>query len=672
MNSTQTVIGLLEQYNKNNPYRKIASAAPTSNTNRQKIGTWSYANMYDALYDKYSRYRNFNANMWHEAIKLGEEDQYLAFLDANKDTVLSDQFYDPQYYDYETMMMELFLPFADASKTEMYTQSVYDPVSGGYVDEEIGELTQRQYYEYLLNNVRTLREQEITRDLEQWRKDQLGFWGQLGHDVLATFGEFGEGLLSGLVGVVDFVAAVGTLGLMPYSMNGNEGNYLDAFVDYFGENGLTAYEKRTARAALDEYERTHTHFRDIDGNITGVGTYVAGIANSLGMMVPAIVTAYFTSGTSLAWMGSTTFYASIFSNNMYENATNPALTNSPAYLKITNAAVKTAIEAVIEWGLGKVLGGTISNTLIGLSGGKTVFKGITKTTGAKYFIKSAAQEGLEEFLQDFGTNCIDQFYDLAYEGYGNNGVTIQTLIDSFLIGALSSMFMSGANVAFSETTSAIRNKKEAGSGDMVIETADGIQKVRGLNRLYYSSILSEFNSAVDELKRGKINPHKNVKLAQEIYDSLSVISQFYSSLSDERIKNCELLLSRVIEAEKFEQQYGSVATESNEETVVQNAKEAKKATKFAVKQASQDFATYVGNTFQSMVGELSLKHMKKLEKAAKKVEKKLTKDGGVTEVTGAVDTDGIRYEKDADMAELEKKLGKKLSMNSAKATNGLL
>lgn len=659
MNSTQTVVGLLEQYNKNNPYRKIASAAPTSNTNGRKIGTWSYANMYDALYDKYSRYRNFNANMWQEAIKLGEEDQYLAFLDANKDTVLSDQFYDPQYYDYETMMMELFLPFADASKTEMYTQSVYDPVSGDYVDEEIGELTQRQYYEYLLNNVRTLREQEITRDLEQWRKDQLGFWGRLGHDVLATFGEFGEGLLSGLVGVVDFVAAVGTLGLMPYSMNGNEGNYLDAFVDYFGENGLTAYEKRTVRAALDEYERTHTHFRDIDGNITGVGTYVAGIANSLGMMVPAIVTAYFTGGTSLAWMGTATFYASIFSNNMYENATNPALTNSPAYLKITNAAVKTGIEAVIEWGLGKMLGGTISNTLIGLQGGKTAFKGITKTSGIKYFVKSAAQEGLEEFLQDFSTNCIDQFYDLVYEGYGNNGVTIQTLIDSFLIGALSSMFMSGGNVAFSETTSAIRNKKEAGSGDMVIETADGIQKVRGLNRLYYSSILSEFNNAVEELKRGKINPRKNVKLAQEIYDSLSVISQFYSSFSAERIKNCELLLSRVIEAEKFEQQYGSVATESNEETVAQNTKAAKKATKFAVKQASKDFATYVGNTFQSMVGELSLKHMKKLEKAAKKVEKKLTKDGGVTEVTGAVDTDGIRYKRDPDMTELEKTLGKK-------------
>lgn len=662
MNSTQTVVGLLEQYNKNNPYRKIASTAPASNTNRRKIGTWSYANMYDALYDKYSRYRNFNANMWQEAIKLGEEDQYLAFLDANKDTVLSDQFYDPQYYDYETMMMELFLPFADVSKTEMYTQSVYDPASGDYVDEEIGELTQRQYYEYLLNNVRTLREQEITRDLEQWRKDQLGFWEKLGHDVLATLGEFGEGLLSGLTGVVDFVAAVGTLGLMPYSMNGNEGNYLDAFVDYFGENGLTAYEKRTVRAALDEYERTHTRFRDINGNITGVGTYVAGIANSLGMMVPAIVAAYFTAGTSLAWMGTATFYASIFSNNMYENATNPALANSPAYLKITNAAVKTTVEAVIEWGLGKVLGGTHLNTLIGLRDGKkTVFKGITKTTGAKYFVKSAAQEGLEEFLQDFSTNCVDQFYDLVLEGegYGDNGVTIQTLIDSFLIGALSSMFMSGGNVAFSETTSAIRNLKNPGSGDMVIETPDGIQKVRGLNRLYYSSILSEFNNAVDKLKRGKINPHKNVELAQEIYNSLSVISQFYSSFSAERIKNCELLLSRVIEAEKFEQQYGSTTTVSNGETVVQNTKAAKKATKFAVKHASKDFATYVGNTFQSMVGELSLKHVKNLTNAAKKVEKKLTKDGGVTEVTGAVDTDGIRYKRDPDMTEVEKMLGKK-------------
>ena len=458
--SMQTAASLLQQYNKKSPYKRnvIDSKADQSN---KRFGTWSYANMYDALYEKYSLNKNFDVNMWHDAIKLGEQDQYLAFLEQNKDNTLSKQFYDPQYYDYEAMMMELYLPFADNTKLEKYTQDVYDPASGKWVTEDLGEMTQRQYYEYLLSNTRTAQEQQITKDLEQWRKDQLGWWGQFGHDVLATLSEFGEGLLSGLAGMLDFVAAVGTGGLLPYAMNGFEGNYLDAFVDYFGENGLTAAEKRTVRAALDEYERTHTHFRDIDGNMTGVGKYFAGIANSIGMMVPAIITNHFTGGIAgLSRMGTATFYVSIFSNNMYENATDINRIGSPSLAKITNAAFKTAAEAVIEWGLGKILGGTIQNKMIGIGGrnrrniSKGFIKGFSKTSGLKYLFKSAGQEGLEEFLQDFGTDCIDQFYGLWLEGYGNTGVTFQTLIDSFCIGALSSIFMSGGHVALSAASSA--------------------------------------------------------------------------------------------------------------------------------------------------------------------------------------------------------------------------
>lgn len=656
--SMQAAASLLQQYNKKSPYKRnvIDSKADQSN---KKFGTWSYANMYDALYEKYSLNKNFDVNMWHDAIKLGEQDQYLAFLEQNKDNTLSKQFYDPQYYDYEAMMMEMYLPFADNTKLEKYTQDVYDPASGKWVTEDLGEMTQRQYYEYLLSNTRTAQEQQITKDLEQWRKDQLGWWGQFGHDVLATLSEFGEGLLSGLTGIIDFVAAVGTGGLLPYAMNGFEGNYLDAFVDYFGENGLTAAEKRTVRAALDEYERTHTHFRDIDGNMTGVGKYVAGIANSIGMMVPAIVVNYFTGGTaSLAWMGTATFYASIFSNNMYENATNPNTANSPSWLKITNAAVKTGVEAVIEWGLGKMLGGTIQNQMIGIGGrniGQGFIKGFSKTSGLKYFFKSAGQEGLEEFLQDFSTNCVDQFTDLIYEGYGNTGVTFQTLVDSFCIGVLSSMFMSGGHVALSATSSAIRNKKEAGSGDLLIETENGPQKVTGFNRLYYSSILSDFQQAVNELKHGKINNKKNIGLAQEVYGAVSAISQFYSSFDAERIKNCELLLDRVVKAEKFKENHERAASILTEKTI-------KKATQYEVKEAAQTFAALTEATFRSMVGGVALRHAEKLHVAAEKKEKVLT-DAGVTTVTGAVDTDGIQYKKDPQMLELEERLGKKAADN---------
>lgn len=666
--SMQAAASLLQQYNKKSPYKRnvIDSKADQSN---KKFGTWSYANTYDALYEKYSLNKNFDVNMWHDAIKLGEQDQYLAFLEQNKDNTLSKQFYDPQYYDYEAMMMEMYLPFADNTKLEKYTQDVYDPASGKWVTEDLGEMTQRQYYEYLLSNTRTAQEQQITKDLEQWRKDQLGWWGQFGHDVLATLSEFGEGLLSGLTGIIDFVAAVGTGGLLPYAMNGFEGNYLDAFVDYFGENGLTAAEKRTVRAALDEYERTHTHFRDIDGNMTGVGKYVAGIANSIGMMVPAIIVNYFTGGVyGLAWMGTATFYASIFSNNMYENATDPSRVNSPSWLKITNAAVKTGVEAVIEWGLGKMLGGTIQNQMIGMGGrniGASFIKGFSKTSGLKYFFKSAGQEGLEEFLQDFSTNCVDQFTDLIYEGYGNTGVTFQTLVDSFCIGALSSMFMSGGHVALNATSSAIRNAKNPGSGDLLIETENGPQKVTGFNRLQYAQILSDFQQAVDGLKHGKMSATKNIGLAQEVYGAVSAISQFYSSFDAERIKNCEMLLDRVVKAEKFEEHYERAASILSPETVAQITKYdkmVKQTVKSSVEERARTLAGDVEATFRSMVGGVALRHAEKLRAAAEKKEKVLT-DAGVTTVTGAVDTDGIQYKKDPQMLELEERLGKKATDN---------
>lgn len=665
---------LLRQYNEGNPYTRTSSISPTANQNAKRFGTWSYANTYDALYEKYSQNRNFNMEMWHQAIKLGEQDQYLAFLEQNKDSVLSKQFYDPQYYDYEAMMLEMYKPFANAANKEERFTEIYDPVSQKWTEESLGEMSDQQYIQYQLDQTRQIRAAEITRDLEQWRKDQLGFWGQLGHDVLATRAEFGEGLLSGLTGIIDFVAAVGTGGVLPYAMNDFEGNYLDAFVDYFGENGLTAAEKHTVRAALDEYERTHTHFRDIDGNMTGVGKYVAGIANSIGMMVPAIVANYFTGGIAgLSWVGSSTFYASIFSNNMYENATNPNVTNSPSWLKITNAAVKTGAEAVIEWGLGQALGRTIQNQMIGLGGGrargqslfKSLFRGFSKTSGLKYFFKSAAQEGLEEFLQDFSTNCVDQFTDLIYEGYGNTGVTFQTLIDSFCIGMLSSMFMSGGHVAFNTVTSAVRNQKEAGSGDLLIETKDGPQKVTGLNRLYYSSILSDFQQAVDQLKRGKIIVGKNIELAQEVYGAVSAISQFYSSFDAERIKNCEMLLDRVVKAERsaFEATHPNAAAALAPETVadiLKNDKSAinKKMYKQMTRQEARTFAYDVEATFRSMVGGVALRHAEKLRAAADKKEEALKK-AGATEATSFTDTDGLRYQKDPDIEELERRLGKK-------------
>ena len=697
-----TSAAMLAQFNQDSPYKRDVVIDSKSD---RAFGTWSYANEYDALYQRFSQNRNFNMDMWHQSIKLGEQDQYLAFLEQNKDNELSPQFYDPQYYDYENRMLELYLPFADNTNKVTRYEDVYDNIKGEWVQNNIGDMTEQEYLRYQLDKNYEYKAAEIQRQIEQDRKDSMGWLEKTGHSALATLAELGEGILSGLIGIVDFVLAVGTLGLVPYASAGGKENYLDAFVDYFGQNGLLAAEKKSVRAALDEYERTHTYFRDIDGNMTNAGKYIAGITNSMGMMVPSIVLAYFTGGTSLAFLGFTSFYASIFSSNMYENANNPYIENSPAGWRIFNAAVKTGVEAIIEWGLGKVFGGTIQNSMLGLKSNglfSKAFLNMGKTAGLKMVAKSAAQEGLEEFLQDFGTNLVDQFMDLWQEGYGNNGVTMQTLCDSFWSGVIMSVFMTGGHIALNSAQSSTINRKaktyaemekagnlsekeqakikafkekhgeydletDVGPADLVIEKDGELKKVKGLNKMYLGQILSDMRQAMEDLRTGKVSGSEAIELAQEVYSGLSVMTNYYASFDKKRLEACELLLDRVIKAEESNARKKQSLNEYLKEHP--EYEDLAKVDRAAMRKDTKAERTYLGTTetktfgtiaelaYVEMIGEANTRARTRIRAAAEKKEKELA-EGGVKEVKSIIDGAGVRHK--GEMAtEVEGKLSKK-------------
>jgi hypothetical protein len=632
MTNTQMTERLLATYNKYSPYKSVTPSP--SDASKKRFGTWAYANKYDAMYDMYSQNRNFNTDMWRESVSLGEQDNYLALLEQNKDNTLSNTFYDPQYYDYEAMMMELYLPVADDTKLETYTKDVFNAASGKWETEKF-QMTQRQYLQYTLDNAREAKRIEIQRGLEQERKDNMSFWQKFGHDTAATLGELGEGLLTGIVGTIDFVGGLGyALAMAP-----GEDTFADAFVRYFGEIGLTQMEKNTIRRALDEYERKNTHFRDIDGNLTNVGKYFVGISNSIGMMLPSILLTIATGGTSLAFLPQLTFYTSMFSNSMYETATNPATKDSPSWTKILNVTAKTVAEAVIEKALGKVLGSTVQNSMLNI-GRQNLNKigNLTRWSGAKYLLKSAGQEGLEEFLQDFGTSCIDAFTGLWQEGYGREGINLQTLIDSFICGVMSSIVLSTGRVSLGAAASSIRNAKLAGSGDTVIEVNGKLQKVTGFNKLYYSQILSDFNSALKELETGKFGSKKNFALAQEIYSGLTAISQFYSSFDQQRIKNCEMLLNRVVTNEKNE-----YAVKAKETTL--------------------EFAKSVESVFNDMYSDVHTRYVgEQIKKTLEKEDvKKKLEDGEVHNATAASSIDATaERNSDGTIKLKESKVGKRL------------
>lgn len=601
--NTQNVIGLLKPYDK-----RPQARAQTSN----KFATMSYANKYDYLYNKYSDDKNFNMNLWRESIERGEQDTYLSLLEQNKGAELSKEFYDPAYYNYESMLLELYKENADSTTLEGRVKDFYDPTKDQFVQESIGQMSDKDYLQYQLDELRAARNAEITRDFENWRKEQMTFAEKLGADVLSTGMEFGEGVLAGAAGLIDlplsFLAAGGR------AIAGE--NYLDAFVDYIGQSGLYATEKNNVRTALDEYERLNSSFRDIDGNMTKVGQYVAGISNSIGMMVPAIIT-----NIAIPGAGMYAFYGSVFIGNIYDNANNPYTKNSPSWLKVTNAALKTSAEAVVEVALGKFLGGTIGNRLLGLDGGlnSKIMSAIGKYTGVGYLAKSALQEGAEEFLQDMSTNFIDQFTALIDEGYGNTGVTFQTLVDSFLIGALSSVLMSGGAIAANAIKTKAMNKRVPGSGDLTIEQDGEVKPVKGLSKLYLQEVFNDFRSALDTLNTSKVQKG-DIKLAQEVYNTLSILSQYYSSFDKERIKNAELLLNRVITAETYlpSEQIGlkrtfaeTVLTDFNE--MVEN-KEVREAVKKIVATNEQKIESTGAKNITGAIGKDNIIHTQKDDK----------------------------------------------------------
>ena len=551
--STIDIASLLKRYNPELYQKKNASAVDTS-----KLASGSYTSATEYMLDKYRGDQNFNASMYHDAAKLGAQEMYLSLIAANAGKRLDDKFYDSKYQTYESAMLELYKNAADDVVKTEYFKDVFNPATNQWEQQSIGFFTEREKIQYDLDQAYALRDQEMTRQLEQYRKDTMDGWEQIGSHTGAVVGELTEGLTSAVAGVLDIFGALGYAGIKAAA--GQE--YFDqAFVDYYAEHGLLALDKETFRAALDEHERKYTTFRDIDGNITTAGTYFGGIANSLGMMIPSMLLAIPTGGTSLAFLPQVTFYTSIFSNNVYENATNANLIGSPAWVKITNAFARAGAEYLIEWSLGKIMGNTLQNSLLGF-GGKGLPKGLTefnRLSGWKYLFKSAGQEGLEEFLQDLGTNLVDAFFDLWDKGYAAEGLNMQTLVDAFFAGFLSSLVLSGYHIGRNAARSARVNRKAKktgdydhdngfGPGDIVFETVvDGeskFQKVGPLGKLYYSSILRDFDEALKTLEKSRMQGSApDIELAQEVYTGLSQMAQYFQGFDKKRLLNCQRLLN---------------------------------------------------------------------------------------------------------------------------------
>ena len=313
-----------------NEQRKQKKSVKESTSADKKLLSVSryYGTSNEMLRDMFSGTKNYNEQMYGEAAQRGELSTYFALLELNKDNTMSDDYYDPLMYDYDTYMAELYRPEVDdTEKTleERFTQE-FDPTTNSYKEVSIGKMTDRQYLDYTIEKNREYQRQDIEYQLQAYQKESMNGWEKFWNTTGQILAEFPVGIGDALVGLVDIF---GALGYSTVTSIAEGKNFGDVFVDYYGDIGLTAQYRESVRAGLDEWERRYGWVKDIHGNNTSVGGALASISNSFGMMIPSIAIGALTGGATLPFtkipVAFTSFYVSMFSGNMYENAINEAL-----------------------------------------------------------------------------------------------------------------------------------------------------------------------------------------------------------------------------------------------------------------------------------------------------------------------------------------------------------
>ena len=622
---------------------KADSVEPTESTREPNrlSGTWSYTNIYDKLINDISGDRNFNVDMLQKSFLSGTQDTYISLIQKNAGKDLDWHFYDDRYYDYNTAMLDLYKSEADDTNLVDRVVQQLNPQTGQYEDVSLGKMSDKDYIQYQLDNAYAIRDLQIEQEVRRQERENMSTGEKVGHTIGAALAEFGEGVLSALTGLLDFIAAP----FAAFAGMAEGKSWGDAYVDYYAEDGLTSMEKETVRAEMDKWLVEKTLFYDDNGNPTWAADWIGGLANSIGMMIPSIVINAATGGAA-SGVAFASFYASIYSSNLYTNATDPATADSPSWLQISNAFVTSAAEAVIEKGLAKFMGSSFADNLIGVGGkaGAKGLRGITaksissilgKGGGIKYLAKNALKEGLEEFVQDFSTQTINTFTGMIYEGYEKEGFNFQTLIDSFFMGVLMSVVMTGGGALVSRARGQgvnvsykpITGHDEAGNPIFAEEAVK--TEVKGLKYMALSEVFAEFRSATDKLKKEKFASKRNLELAQQVYTAYSTLTQLFSVMGDVRAENALKVLNRITENEKYYREHYTARTYWNRLGYkIQTNRDAKYL---------NEFATTLQTQFDTLIAANNLKvRTDKVKKSLDKAKEALAKNG----VTKAIAVEG--------------------------------
>lgn len=509
------------------------------------VFSYRNANPYSVMFDKMKREAtgDFDENFWQQAANKGELDQYINLLqkNPNESAKLKEltSLYGKDRLDYDTTMLALsYDAITDDTSEERFDSA----------GNSLGVMSQKE----LINKVLLSQTLQWDNQLLEDAKHSDQFWGKLGNisgAVLAETVAFGADLISGAARVssdaIDTIqSGVYTLGQV---IQGRAKNIEDISRAYAqaasGEANADSLEKNYADTLnnvsewLTEagYDLRRKYSYSIDpatGEYKLWGKILHGMADSIGYM-----------GLAMVGGGPAGMYVPMFTRNVKENA--QLMGPNTDYTKVmTNAASKAAVEYAVELALGKVLGFTKLDKLVGYSDDalrvtqQTVIKGATSTTkqalaqAGKLALKDAFKEGTEEVLQEASGIFIDYLYGDKYADRGKEAANLENFAQAFIIGAATSIAIGGVS------TLVVTNQTGVGT--------DGLTyKMGKFQSVAYNQATATLASWQAIANNAKADVNDRITAALKLEGVVATLGTLYESVGTENAVKAESLLLEI-------------------------------------------------------------------------------------------------------------------------------
>ena len=322
---------------------------------------------------------SYKEEFWQKMRETNDTDYYLSLLNqADKKGLKIDDIDFTNLDDVDDQWAAFYMEAA-ADNT---TKTDY----GKLGDEELGELTEKEYLGKILDkkreyNVWVKQEAEIAA-----QKEAMSGWDKFWNGVGAWSKELGYSLEQIPLSLLDFVT------------NWDGGDSV-GFIEDWRQDTIRRQQE------LADYERKYTNLRDVETwDPTFVGQLAMGSAQTLGLMIPAMLSNFAVPGSGFYVM-----YGSMFVENVYEARHNPNVEATQVEI-ILRAFLMTAAEAAVEKWLGSSLLDDV--VLNGKRFGTEMVK-VTTLEGLKILGKDILHEAVEEGLQEIASNLVNMTLSLG-------------------------------------------------------------------------------------------------------------------------------------------------------------------------------------------------------------------------------------------------------------------